>query len=550
MIQHSATTVNLAGIIERHARIRPNKTAIVAGEARLTYRQLNMAANRVANGLKKSGYGPGDNIALVCPNRELFPVLLFGILKTGACAVPLNFLFRANEFAYHLADSEARAVFTFEGASTDFALAKTVKAGFDEVSTCENLIVMTADESAESPIADAQTFAEFIANESEEFESHPTAPDDSAVILYTSGTTGQPKGAELTHLNLLLNAIFTREASLPAFTEVELFGATGMNQLITLPLFHSTGLTAQMLANLYGGGCCVLLPRFEPQAVLEVMRREKISSWTGVPTMYWALLKFIKENNWDASEIGKHLRLVSSGGAPMPVELMLEIKKTFAGVNVSEGYGLSETSPVATFNHIELAHKPGTVGQSLLACDVRCVGETGEPVATGTRGEVVIRGHNIMKGYYNRPEATAESIRDGWFYTGDVGVMDEDGYLSIVDRTKDLILRGGFNVYPRELEEVLMTHEAVSLCAVIGVPDEKFGEEVKACVVLKTGAELTCSELRDWCKQRVAANKYPRIIEFYENLPLNATGKILKRELREMEIGKAKTAAQNGKELF
>jgi long-chain acyl-CoA synthetase len=549
MITHNATTINLANIIEQHARLRPDKTAIVAGEARLTYRQLNALANRVANGLKRLGLGHNDNIAFVCPNRELFPAILFGILKTGACAVPLNFLFRSNEFAYHLADCQAKAVFVFEG-TPQLPLAKNVKDGFDQVSTCENLIVMTADESVCSPIWNSITFTEFIKGESEDFISYPTAPEDSAVILYTSGTTGQPKGAELTHLNLLLNAIITREASLPAFREEELFGATGMNQLITLPLFHSTGLTAQMMANLYGGGCCVLLPRFEPETVLETMRREKISSWTGVPTMHWALLKFIEENKLDVSEIGKHLRLLSSGGAPMPVELMLEIKKTFQGVKVSEGYGLSETSPVATFNHIDLEHKPGTVGQGLLACEVRCVDESGEPVASGERGEVVIRGHNIMKGYYNRPEATAESIRDGWFYTGDVGVFDEDGYLSIVDRTKDLILRGGFNVYPREIEEVLMTHPGVSLCAVIGVPDEKFGEEVKACVVVKTDANLTVEELRNWCRERIAANKYPRMIEFYESLPLNATGKILKRELREMEIGKAKNADQKAAELF
>jgi long-chain acyl-CoA synthetase len=549
MITHSATTINLANIIEQHARLRPDKTAIAAGEVRLTYRQLNALASRVANGLKRLGLGHGDNIAFVCPNRELFPVILFGILKTGACAVPLNFLFRPNEFAYHLADSQAKAVFTFEG-TPQFPLVQNVKAGFDQVSTCENLIVMTADESICSPILDSKTFTEFIEGESEDFISYPTAPEDSAVILYTSGTTGQPKGAELTHLNLLLNAIITREASLPAFREEELFGATGMNQLITLPLFHSTGLTAQMLANLYGGGCCVLLPRFEPETILETMRREKISSWTGVPTMHWALLKFIKENNLDVSEIGKYLRLLSSGGAPMPVELMLEIKKTFEGVKVSEGYGLSETSPVATFNHIDLEHKPGTVGQSLLACEVRCVNEKGEPVANGKRGEVVIRGHNIMKGYYNRPEATAESIRNGWFYTGDVGVFDEEGYLSIVDRTKDLILRGGFNVYPREIEEVLMTHPAVSLCAVIGVPDDKLGEEVKACVVVKTDANLTVDELREWCRERIAANKYPRLIEFYEILPLNATGKILKRELREMEIRKAKNVDQKAAELF
>jgi len=324
----------------------------------------------------------------------------------------------------------------------------------------------------------------------------------------------------------------------------------GMNQLITLPLFHSTGLTGQMLTNLWGGGCCVLLPRFDPENVLNAMRSERISSWTGVPTMYWSLLRYIEENSLDVSDIAENLCLLSSGGAPMPVELMLRIKHTFDGVAVSEGYGLSETSPVATYNHVELEHKPGTVGQSLPACEVRCVDENGESVEVGERGEIVIRGHNIMKGYYNRPEATADSIRDGWFYTGDVGVFDMEGYLSIVDRTKDLILRGGYNVYPREIEEVLTTHPAISLCAVIGVPDEELGEEVKACIVLNNDSQLTVDELREWSKERIAANKYPRLFEFYDALPLNATGKYLKRELREIEIAKSKGSNQKGAKLF
>ncbi len=549
MIEHRATTINLANIIEHHARFKPNKTAIVAGGVRLTFNELNKAANRVANNLKNLGFGCGDNVALSCPNLEYFPIILFGILKTGACAVPLNILLMSREVAYHLKDSEAKAVFVFEGTS-NLPLAEIVKNGFDETPSCENLFVMTANPSDKSPFDGAKTFSEFVENQSNEFETQPTAPDDSAVILYTSGTTGQPKGAELTHLNLFLNAIFTREITLAAFDKEQLFGASGMNQLITLPLFHSTGLTAQLLTNLWGGGCCVLLPRFEPEKVINAMRREKISSWTGVPTMYWALLKHIEENNLDVSEMSENLRLLSSGGAPMPVELMLKIKETFAGVAISEGYGLSETSPVATYNHVELAHKPGTVGQALPACEVRLIDENGEQVSTGTRGEVVIRGHNIMKGYYKRPDATREAIRDGWFYTGDVGTFDNEGYLSIVDRTKDLILRGGYNIYPREVEEVLATHPAISLVAVIGVPCKKYGEEIKACVVLKADAKLTADELREWSRERIAANKYPRVIEFYESLPLNATGKILKRELREMEIGKTKNANQNARELF
>lgn len=541
MIQHRATIINVANIIEQHARLTPNKPAIVAGDVRLSFGELNRAACRVANGLKNLGIGRGDNVALACPNLQFFPIILFGILKAGACAVPLNVLFKPREYEYHLRDSEARAVFAFEGAP-QLPIGESVKAAFESVETCENFVVMTVSPAEKSPLENARTFAEFIENQPDEFETVPTMPDDSAVILYTSGTTGQPKGAELTHLNLFLNAIFTREITLAAYSKEQICGAAETNQLVTLPLFHSTGLTAQMLTNLWGGGCCVLLPRFEPEKVLETMRAEKITSWTGVPTMYWALLKHIEENRLDVSDISDNLRLMCSGGAPMPVELMLKIKETFKNVMISEGYGLSETAPVATFNHLALAHKPGTVGQQLPACDVRLVSENGEFVADGERGEVVIRGHNVMKGYYNRPDATAATIRDGWFYTGDVGVMDAEGYLSIVDRTKDLILRGGFNIYPRELEEVLMTHEAVSLCAVIGVPCEKMGEEVKACVVKKQDADVTENDLREWCRANIAANKYPRLIEFYDALPMNATGKILKRELREMELQKAKMA--------
>jgi long-chain acyl-CoA synthetase len=302
--------------------------------------------------------------------------------------------------------------------------------------------------------------------------------------------------------------------------------------LITLPLFHTTGQTVQMNTNMYGGSRVVLLPRFEPHTTIEAMIREKVNFWVGVPTMYWALLRYVDETGFDVSRIKETMKVCTSGGAPMPVEVMMAFQERF-GVRVLEGYGLSETSPLACFNHFEKPSKPGTVGQAIFGVDVRCFDDDDNEVPRGTRGEVVIRGANVMKGYYKRPEATAEAFRSGWFHSGDIGVMDEEGYLAIVDRKKDMILRGGYNVYPRELEEEIMTHPAVSLCAVIGVPDDRMGEEVKAFVVLKQGAELTKSEFLTWCRSRFAANKYPRHVEFRDSLPIGGTGKILKRGLRD-----------------
>jgi long-chain acyl-CoA synthetase len=534
MIQHDATTLNLAQILDHHVRLRPDQEAIVSGETRLTYRQFNALSNRVANGLASLGVGRGDKVALSCPNLPYFPVVYFGALKVGAAVVALNVLLKPREIAYHLNDSDARALFVFEG-TPELPMAEMAKAGFDDAPNCEHLIVMTKNPAAPSPVDGARTLGQLIAAGPETFENCPTRPDETAVILYTSGTTGQPKGAELTHLNVLMNTVASREISL-AVSDTSV-GARNVT-LITLPLFHATGQICQMTTNLYGGGTVVLLPRFEPGAVIETMKRERVNVWTGVPTMYWALLRHVEANRIDISDIRANLRVTTSGGAAMPVEVMREFSEVF-GVRVLEGYGLSEVSPLATFNHFERESKPGTVGQPIFGVEVRCVDDDDKPVPVGTPGEVVIRGHNVMKGYYKRPDATAEAIRGGWFHTGDIGVLDADGYLSIVDRKKDMVLRGGMNVYPRELEEVLMTHPAVSLVAVIGVPDEKMGEEVKACVVVKPGADVTEEEIAAWCKQNMAAYKYPRYVQFYESLPISATGKILKRELREMEKGKS-----------
>jgi len=527
-MDYAATSLNLASIIEHHAKLAPDKEAIVFGKTRISYGELNAFSNRVAHALGDMGIGVGDKVAICCPNLPYFPIVYYGILKAGAVVVPLSILLKPREVAYHLADSDAKAVFVFEG-TEELPLGETVKEGFENTKTCEDLIVMTTRSNAPSPFKEYQTLTQTTSDKSNEFETAPTKPEDTAAILYTSGTTGQPKGAELTHLNIFLNSVTTYSIHMPMldFTDGEQKTA-----LITLPLFHTTGQTVQMNANLYGGNRVVLLPRFIPETTLETMEKEKVNFWVGVPTMYWALAKYVQENDIDVSNISENLKVCSSGGAPMPVEVMKDFVRVF-GVRVLEGYGLSETSPLATFNHFEKPSKPGFVGQPIFGIDVKCFDSEDKEVPRGERGEVVIRGNNVMKGYYKRPEATAEAFRNGWFHTGDIGIIDEEGYLQIVDRKKDMILRGGYNVYPRELEEVIIAHEAVSLVAVIGIPDEKMGEEVKAYVVRNKDAELSEIEFIAWCKEQFAAYKYPRHVEFRDELPIGATGKLFKRALKE-----------------
>ena len=527
MIPHTATTLTMASIIEDHARKRPDRTAIIFNDMRFSYAQLNAMANMIANGLTALGIKPGDHVALSCPNLPYFPMVYYGILKAGAVVVTLNVLLKPREIAYHLQDCDAKAFVCFEG-TAELPMGQMGKAGFDEAPACEHLIIMTTNPAAPSPIEGAKTLGQVMYNQPPTFATHQPHPDDTAVMLYTSGTTGQPKGAELSHMNLIFNAMIVRDLALSVMET----GVDAQNVvLVTLPLFHATAQQAQMNANFYGGATLLLMPRFEPGAVLDVMKRDKVNIWTGVPTMFWALLQYANAHNIDTAPIAENLRLTSSGGAPMPVEVMKQFERVF-GVRILEGYGLSETSPVASFNHIDLPSKPGTVGQPLWGVDIACVDADDQPVAAGEKGEVVIRGHNIMKGYYKRPDATAEVMRNGWFHTGDIGILDDEGYLAIVDRVKDMILRGGYNVYPRELEEVLMTHPVVSMVAVVGVPDEKMGEEIKAYIVRKPDVEASEADVLAWCKEQFASYKYPRFIEFRSELPISATGKILKRELR------------------
>jgi long-chain acyl-CoA synthetase len=525
MITHHATALNLASLIEHQARINPERVAVTSGATSLSYGELDARASQLAAGLAAIGVAPGDHVALSCPNSPWFPIAYNAVLKAGGAVVPLNVLLKPREIAYHLKDSDAKALLVFEG-TPELPLAQMARAACDQAG-CEHLVVMTANAAAPAPVSPALSAAQVMQGQPAQFETRRRRPDDTAVILYTSGTTGHPKGAELTHENMLLNAVATRDMLLPA-------AKGGLEQdvtVVTLPLFHSTAQTCQMNASFYAGFRMVLLPRFDPAAVLEAFSREQARFWIGVPTMYWALLQYATSSGVDVARMAEHLRICVSGGAPMPAEILRQFEAAFK-VRVLEGYGLSETSPVVCFNQLQKPSKPGTVGLPIFGVEVRCVDEEGMRVAAGERGEIVVRGPNVMKGYYNRPDATLEVMRNGWFHTGDIGILDEDGYLSIVDRKTDMILRGGFNVYPREVEEVLMTHPAIAMAAVVGVPDERLGEEVKAYVVLKPGTSLTPEALVEWSREQLAAYKYPRYIEFRPTLPMSATGKVLKRELR------------------
>ncbi|MFI6816501.1 long-chain fatty acid--CoA ligase [Nonomuraea sp. NPDC050328] len=510
--------LNLSIILEDSARNAPDRAAVVFGDMRLPYSMVNSVANQVANLLVARGIGKGDKVALLCPNLPYFPFVYYGILKAGATVVPLNVLLQPREIAYHLADSDAKALFCFEG-SPELPMGARGREGFDAAEGCEQFFVLPA-----TPLATESVHGESIwaalGGMSAEFETVQTAPDDTAVILYTSGTTGQPKGAELTHMNMLTNAIVSDEM-FPGNPD-------GDVTLCVLPLFHSFGQTCVMNMGLRRRATLVLQPRFEPGEALEIMRKEGVTIFAGVPTMYWALLSKIHA---DGVEVPDTLRVAVAGGASSPVEVLKDFEKTF-GIPILEGYGLSETSPVASFNQLGRPTKPGTIGFPIWGVEMRLIDGDWNTIEGEGPGEIAIRGHNIMKGYYGRPEATAEVMKDGWFRTGDIATRDADGYYAIVDRAKDMIIRGGFNVYPRELEEVLMTHPAVSLVAVVGVPHDSHGEEVKAYVIPAPGVSVTEDELIAWSKENMAAYKYPRIIEFREALPMTATGKILKRELR------------------
>ncbi|GAA4486027.1 long-chain fatty acid--CoA ligase [Rhodococcus olei] len=522
--------LNLSVLLEDSARRYPHRDALVLGDVRITYAELDARSNQVANLLISRGIEPGDTVAMSFPNVLEFPIVYYGILKAGAVVVPLNIMLKGREIAYHLADSGAKAYFCAEG-TDELPIGEFGRAGFDATPGCRDLFVATTGAGA-APVGDGVTALDAaLAGRPGVIASAVRGPDDTAVVLYTSGTTGKPKGAELSHANMVMNAV----------TANRLFDSNPIRRdthLVTLPLFHSFGQTVVMNAGLSVGATLVLLPRFEADAALRLMVQESVTVFAGVPTMYWALLGALDAANRagtadivDVERIAGTIRRAISGGAALPVEILTRFADRF-GVQILEGYGLSETSPLALFSDPERDSRPGSIGVPVWGIEARLVDDEWNTVTGPDRvGELALRGHNVMTGYLGRPEATAEVMRNGWFRTGDLARRDEDGFYYIVDRAKDLIVRGGFNVYPREIEEVLLTHEAVSLAAVIGVPDESHGEEIKAFVILEPGAHITEAELIAWCREQMAGYKYPRSIEFTTVLPMTATGKILKREL-------------------
>lgn len=510
--------LNLVNVLETSARNSPNKEAIVCGPKRMNFADLNREVRNLASGLHKLGIRPGDKVALACPNLPAFPVCYFAILMTGAIVVPINLLLRKDEIAFILGHSEAKALLCFEG-NDQLPIGREGLAAFGETDCCEHFFWISA---TGAPREDGADYTDLIDGDATEFDTVQRRTDDTAVIVYTSGTTGRPKGAELTHANIMFHTLAIRTGAAMESDE---------RILVVLPLFHVYGQVCQLAAGVGAASTLVLMPRFDPGEVLRLMESENITRFAGVPTMYWALLNHPDADKYDIEKIARTMRIASSGGASLPVEVLKGFEERF-GAAIHEGYGLSETSPAVTTNHHDRPRKPGSVGTPFWGVDVAVVDEDMNKLPTGEPGEVVVRGHGVMKGYFKDPEATAEAFRGGWFHTGDIGKFDEDGYLYIVDRIKDLIIRGGMNVYPREIEELLMTYPGVSLVAVIGVPDERLGEEIKAVIVAKDGATLDADKIIDWTREHLGKHKYPRYVEFRDELPLNATGKILKREMR------------------
>jgi long-chain acyl-CoA synthetase len=490
--------MNLAENLERTAAEHGDKVAMKLDDAELTYSQLEGATAQIAGMLKAKGVEPGDRVGVMLPNVPYFPIVYYGILRLGAVVVPMNVLLKKREVGYYLTDPGAKVLFAWH----DFAEAAT--AGAEEAGA--ELISVKPGE-FEKLVGEAEPVTEIVERED----------GDTAVILYTSGTTGTPKGAELTHANLARNA----EISYELF---EL--APGAVILGALPLFHSFGQTCGLNTSIKAGGMLTLIPRFDPAKALEIIQRDKVQVFQGVPTMYSAMLNHPDRDDYDVSS----LEVCASGGSAMPVEVMKAFEQAF-DAKILEGYGLSETSPVASFNHPDRERKPGSIGTPIEGVEMKVVDDDGNEVEQGEPGEIVIRGHNVMKGYWGKAEATEEAIKDGWFHSGDIATVDSDGYYFIVDRKKDLIIRGGYNVYPREIEEVIYEHPAVREAAVIGVPHDDLGEEVGAAVALKDDSECTEEEIREHCKEQVAAYKYPRKVWFVDELPKGPTGKILKREI-------------------
>jgi long-chain acyl-CoA synthetase len=491
--------MNVSDLMTTSAARHGDRTAIRQEGLALSYTALERASTLAAGLLRSYGVRPGDRVGVMLPNVAQFAVCYYGALRAGAAVIPMNVLLKEREVAFYMADSGARVLFAWH----EFADAARAGAPDSEV-----------------VVVEPASFDALLAG-SEPAPMIDRDPGDTAIVLYTSGTTGTPKGAELTHANLTENVDVS----------VELFGiGPDAVTLGALPLFHAFGQTCALNATIAAGGSLALLPRFSARTALEIIARDRVTVFAGVPTMYAAMLHHPGESDTSS------LQVCVSGGAAMPVEVMHAFERRF-GCVVLEGYGLSETSPVAAFNRRDRERKPGSIGLPVRGVEMKLV-----DIKEGV-GEIAIRGHNVMKGYWNKPEATAAAIdRDGWFLTGDLARVDDDGYFFIVDRKKEMIIRGGFNVYPREIEEVIYEHPDVAEAALVGLPHDELGEEVAAAVVLKPGSQATAEDIKQFVKARVAAYKYPRLVWLEDELPKGPTGKILRREIKPPSRESASTA--------
>ncbi len=504
--------MNIAHNLERAARHFPNKPAILFEGAEISYCQLEEAVNRTARGLTTLGVETGDHIALFLPNIPAFPIAYLAVEKLGAVVVSVNAMLTTGELDYVLADSGAKAIFTTEALWSVLEPLTGHRLPHDRVVICEG------------EITGLPTVTAFGASHLPNFRAREMDRDAPAAILYTSGTTGRQKGAVLSHGNVISN-LFTVNRYLRM--------APADRVLITTPLFHVAAQNVMMNSGLNAAATLVLHRRFDVERCASAIEEHKVTLLMGVPTIYIALL-----NAGVKPEALSSVRLFKSAAATMPVEIARRWQETH-GKTVYEGYGLTETSPAATFNH-EYEYRVGSVGTPVEMVEMRVVDPDDREVPPGTWGEVVFKGPNVMLGYWNRPGETAEAMRNGWFHSGDIGYLDEDGYLYLVDRVKDMINCAGFKVWPREVEEVLYQHPAIQECAVAGVPDPIKGETAKAYIILRDRARIPEQELETYCRGQLAAYKVPRAFAFVDQLPKNAAGKVLKRVLREQEVAASK----------
>jgi long-chain acyl-CoA synthetase len=497
---------NLAIMLREAAKAAPDKRFLRFPTGTMTFAEVDRASGRLATALRDHGLSPGDKVAVRLANVPEFVIAYFGILKAGVAMVPLNPLLKSDEIAYHLDDSDARMLIT----STFMA---------DEVALALGKVDGVAPIAVGSTDAGWPEFAELLEAD-DDGDIWPGAADDTAVLLYTSGTTGRPKGAEVSHFQLYMNCSLAAER----------FGLDEHDvALAALPFFHVYGLSSVLNAAVRHARCISVVPRFDVDAVLSAIERDRITILAGVPTMYHALAN-ADTSGYDTSS----LRIASSGGAAIPEQVLRAFEQKY-GIPILEGYGLSESASTATVNPSPDERRVLSIGKPIWGIELRIVDENDQALPNGPEhiGEIVLRGHNVTKGYYKRPDETARAFRGGWFHTGDLGYQDDDGFVYVVDRKKDLIIRGGLNVYPREVEELLYRHPDVAEAAVIGRRDERLGEEVVAVVSLRNGSDTTGEDIVEWAKQRIASYKYPREVRIVTELPKGATGKIVKRLLRE-----------------